>query len=58
MNDSEIQTFLAMLVAIAEHKDPTDLALLQLLHPEQKAQLWAIVPVDLRQSIRELKQAA
>jgi hypothetical protein len=57
MNNSEIETLLAMLEAIAQYQDPTDLALLQLLPQEQKAQLWAVVPVELRQNIHRLKQA-
>jgi hypothetical protein len=57
INNSEIETLLAMLEAIAQYQDPTDLALLQLLPQEQKAQLWAVVPVELRQNIHRLKQA-
>jgi len=55
LNESELGTLLAMLAAIVECADITDLALLQLLSPEEKIQLWGRVPVELRQSIHQLK---
>jgi hypothetical protein len=55
LNQSELETLLAMLTAMVECADLTDLALLQLLPPEQKLQLWAMVPIALRQSIHQLK---
>jgi hypothetical protein len=55
MNDSEIQTLLAMLTAMADHQDPTDLVLLRHLNPTEKAQLWAVVTTELRQAIHQLK---
>jgi hypothetical protein len=56
LNDSELETLLAMLAAMVDRADLTDLALLQLLTPDQKAQLWAVVPIALRQSIHNLKR--
>jgi hypothetical protein len=43
---------------MVECADLTDLALLQLLPPEQKLQLWAVVPIALRQSIHNLKASS
>jgi hypothetical protein len=54
--ESELETLLAMLAAMVECADISDLALLQLLTPEQKSQLWAVVPIALRQSIHNLKR--
>jgi hypothetical protein len=56
LNDSELETLLTMLAAMVDRADLTDLALLQLLTPNQKAQLWAVVPIALRQSIHNLKR--
>ncbi|MCU0570492.1 MAG: hypothetical protein MUF49_28455 [Oculatellaceae cyanobacterium Prado106] len=58
LNESELSTLLAMLRAMVERNDPTDLPLLQLLTPDQKAQLWAIAPLSLRQGIHQLARAA
>jgi hypothetical protein len=55
LNKSELNTLLSMLTAMVEVEDPTDLALLQLLTPEQKSQLWAVVPIALRQNIHRIK---
>jgi hypothetical protein len=58
LNEPELNTLLSMLAAMVETKDLSDLALLQLLTPEQKSQLWAVVPIALRQDIHGLKSAS
>lgn len=56
LNDWELKILTSTLEAMVQTSDPTDLALLQLLTQEQKVQLWAVVPVELRQSIHKLKR--
>jgi len=58
LNQLELQILVSTLRAIAVSSNPTDLELFQLLNQEQKAQLWAVVPVELRQSIHRLKGQA
>lgn len=58
LDDLELQILVSTLRAMVESSDLSDLALLQLLTSEQKAQLWAIVPVELRQDIHRLKKQA
>ncbi|MBW4516016.1 MAG: hypothetical protein KME11_12430 [Timaviella obliquedivisa GSE-PSE-MK23-08B] len=55
LDELELQILNTTLRAIADSSDPTDLELFQLLTADQKAQLWAVVPVELRRSIHQLK---
>jgi hypothetical protein len=55
LNDWELKILTSTLEAMVQTSDPTDLELFQLLTQDQKGQLWAVVPVELRRSIHKLK---
>lgn len=56
LDDLELQILISTMEAMVQTNDPADLELFQLLTPDQKVQLWATVPVELRQSIHQLKE--
>jgi len=58
LSEFDLQVLQSMLEAMIESKDLTDLELMSLLTPEQKTQLWAVVPTEIKKNIHHLKVSA